>query len=72
MLTREEAEAFTEGRWSDDDEDFGFVGTPKQLVEQMRPFIDLGVAYFVFDCGGFLKLTTLEMLINEVLPALND
>jgi alkanesulfonate monooxygenase SsuD/methylene tetrahydromethanopterin reductase-like flavin-dependent oxidoreductase (luciferase family) len=69
--TQEEAQA--EGRWSaDDDEDFGFVGTPKQLVEQMRPFIDLGVDYFMFDCGGFPKLTTLEMLINEVLPALND
>ncbi len=71
--TQEEAEGFTAGRYSaDDDEDFGFVGTPKQLVEQMRPFIDLGVDYFMFDCGGFPKLTTLEMLINEVLPALND
>lgn len=69
--THEEAEAFAEGRWSaDDDEDFGFVGTPQQLIEQMRPFIDLGVDYFMFDCGGFPKLTTLEMLINEVLPAL--
>jgi alkanesulfonate monooxygenase SsuD/methylene tetrahydromethanopterin reductase-like flavin-dependent oxidoreductase (luciferase family) len=69
--TQDEAETFTAGRWSaDDDEDFGFVGTPAQLVQQMRPFIALGVDYFMLDCGDFPKLTTLELLINEVLPAL--
>jgi alkanesulfonate monooxygenase SsuD/methylene tetrahydromethanopterin reductase-like flavin-dependent oxidoreductase (luciferase family) len=49
-----------------------FVGTPSQVIEQMRAFIDLGVDYFMFSCGGFPRLTTLEMLINEVLPALED
>jgi alkanesulfonate monooxygenase SsuD/methylene tetrahydromethanopterin reductase-like flavin-dependent oxidoreductase (luciferase family) len=48
-----------------------FVGTPAQIVEQMRPFIELGVDYFILDCGGFPRLTTVEMLVNEVLPALN-
>ena len=67
---QEEAAALVEDRGSTDDEDdFDFVGTPKQLIEKMRPFIELGVDYFMFDCGGFPKLTTLEMLINEVLPA---
>ena len=72
--TQAEAEVFAGDLYSADgeDDDFGFVGTPEQLVEQMRPFIDLGVDYFMFDCGGFPKLTTLEMLIHEVLPALND
>jgi alkanesulfonate monooxygenase SsuD/methylene tetrahydromethanopterin reductase-like flavin-dependent oxidoreductase (luciferase family) len=70
--TQQEAEAFTEGRWRiDDPEDFGFVGTPQQVIEQMRPFIELGIDYFMFDCGGFPRLTTLELLIKEVLPALN-
>lgn len=69
--TLEEAGAFTEGRWSaDDQEDFGFVGTPEQVVEQMRPFIEAGVDYFMLDCGGFPELTTLELLIDEVLPVL--
>jgi alkanesulfonate monooxygenase SsuD/methylene tetrahydromethanopterin reductase-like flavin-dependent oxidoreductase (luciferase family) len=49
-----------------------FIGTPQQLLEQMRPFIELGVDYFMLDCSGFPALTTLEMLINEVLPALNE
>lgn len=71
--TQAAAEAFTEGRWSaDDEEDFGFVGTPSQLVEQMWPFIEVGVDYFIFDCGGFPELTTLELLVNEVLPLLNE
>jgi len=51
---------------------FGFVSAPKQVVEQMRRFIDLGVDYFMLDCGGFPGLTTLEMLIEEVLPVLNE
>lgn len=48
-----------------------FVGTPTQLVEQMQPFVELGVDYFMLDCGGFPRLTTVELLIDEVLPALN-
>ena len=70
--TQEKAASLAGDRWSaDDDEDFGFVGTPQQLIEQMRPFIEFGIEYFMFDCGGFPELTTLEMLITEVLPLLS-
>lgn len=55
-----------------DDEDFDFVGTPQQVIEQMRPFIDMGVDTFMLDCGGFPDLTTLELLVNEVLPAFKN
>jgi alkanesulfonate monooxygenase SsuD/methylene tetrahydromethanopterin reductase-like flavin-dependent oxidoreductase (luciferase family) len=69
--TEAEAEQLTEGRWqADSEDDFGFVGSPKQVLAQLRPFIDLGVDTFIFDCGGFPNLTSLEMLINEVLPEL--
>jgi hypothetical protein len=37
----------------------------------MRPFVDLGVDYFMLDCGGFPALGTLELLIDEVIPAFN-
>lgn len=56
---------------ADNAEDFGFVGTPVQIVEQMGRFIELGVDYFMVDCSGFPTLTTLELLVHEVLPALN-
>jgi alkanesulfonate monooxygenase SsuD/methylene tetrahydromethanopterin reductase-like flavin-dependent oxidoreductase (luciferase family) len=48
-----------------------FVGTPTQVIEQMWPFVELGVNYFMLDCGGFPRLTTVELLIQEVLPAFN-
>ena len=51
------------------DEDF--VGTPTQLIEQMQAFVEQGVDYFMLDCGGFPRLTTVELLIDEVLPVLN-
>ena len=72
--TQEEAQALANGLYSHEntDDDFGFVGTPQQVVEQMHDFIALGVDYFMLDCAGFPGLTTLNMLINDVLPALND
>jgi alkanesulfonate monooxygenase SsuD/methylene tetrahydromethanopterin reductase-like flavin-dependent oxidoreductase (luciferase family) len=70
--TQAEAERLAGDRISaDSDEDFGFVGTPQQVVEQMRPFVELGVDCFMLDCAGFPELTTLELLVNEVLPMWN-
>jgi hypothetical protein len=72
MPTQEEAKRIAGQRYETDPEgDSDFVGTPRQIIEQMRPFIDLGVTSFMFDCGGFPNLTTLELMINEVLPGLN-
>jgi alkanesulfonate monooxygenase SsuD/methylene tetrahydromethanopterin reductase-like flavin-dependent oxidoreductase (luciferase family) len=73
MPTQAEAERIAGEQYSAEnlEEDFGFVGTPRQIIAQMRPFIDLGVTSFMVDCGGFPNLTTLELLINEVLPALS-
>jgi alkanesulfonate monooxygenase SsuD/methylene tetrahydromethanopterin reductase-like flavin-dependent oxidoreductase (luciferase family) len=71
--THEEAEALAGGLYSaqNDEDDFDFVGTSSEVIAQMRAFIDLGVDYFMLDCGGFPALGTLERLVNEVLPALN-
>jgi alkanesulfonate monooxygenase SsuD/methylene tetrahydromethanopterin reductase-like flavin-dependent oxidoreductase (luciferase family) len=58
-------------RWSaDDDEDFGFLGTPDQVLEQMKTFFDMGVDTFMFDCAGFPGSTTLRTLISDVIPEL--
>ncbi len=54
-----------------DDGDFDVAGTPAQVIEQMRPFLDLGVDCFLVDCGGFPRLTTVETLAGAVLPAIN-
>lgn len=71
--TQAEAEALARALYDDSDPDnFDFVGSPQRIVEQMRPFLDMGVDYFMLDCGGFPRLTTLELLISDVLPALNN
>jgi len=36
----------------------------------MQPFVELGVDYFMLDCGGFPHPTTAELLAHQVLPAL--
>lgn len=68
--TPEEVKCLAGNRYSADgpDDDFDFVGTPQQIVEQMHHFVALGVDYFMLDCGSFPNLTTLEMLVHEVLP----
>ena len=69
--TRAAAEALAGGWESGDEDDFDFLGTPAEVAEQMRPFIDLGVDTFVLDGAGFPRLTTLELLIDAVLPTVN-
>jgi alkanesulfonate monooxygenase SsuD/methylene tetrahydromethanopterin reductase-like flavin-dependent oxidoreductase (luciferase family) len=72
--THEEAQVLAGDRFCAENthDDFGFVGTPRQVIDQMRPFIELGIDYFMLDCAGFPSLTVPELLINEVLPALDD
>ncbi len=72
--TLAEAECIAGDRYSaqNSEDDFGFVGTPRHIIEQMQSFVEMGIESFLIDCGGFPDLTTLEMLIHDVMPALND
>jgi alkanesulfonate monooxygenase SsuD/methylene tetrahydromethanopterin reductase-like flavin-dependent oxidoreductase (luciferase family) len=72
--TRAEAEALSGDLFSADPAagDYGFVGTPEQIVEQMRLFMDLGVQRFKLDCVDFPRVRGLDLLIHEVLPALKN
>lgn len=70
--TLDEAMALAGERYgTNDEDDFDFVGTPAHIVAQMRPFIDAGVSTFMLDCAGFLDLSSLHLVIDEVLPAVN-
>jgi alkanesulfonate monooxygenase SsuD/methylene tetrahydromethanopterin reductase-like flavin-dependent oxidoreductase (luciferase family) len=44
------------------------IGTPEQAVERMRPFVEMGVQYFVLSV---LELDTLRLFAERVMPALN-
>ncbi len=63
-----DATKISSGRWNGSN---AFIGTQDQVIEQMLPFIELGVDYFMLNNGSFPDLTTLELLIHEVLPRLN-
>ena len=47
------------------------IGTPARVVEQVRAFVELGVDYFMVCVPRFPHLTTRELLIDKVIPALN-
>ncbi len=48
--------------------DNAFVGTPQQVIEQMQPFIELGVNYFMLDVLGRDNPDIQQLLLEEVLP----
>jgi len=47
-----------------------FVGTPDQVVEQMRPYAEAGVDLFMLQHFLLDDAAALELLANEVTPAL--
>jgi alkanesulfonate monooxygenase SsuD/methylene tetrahydromethanopterin reductase-like flavin-dependent oxidoreductase (luciferase family) len=48
--------------------DNALVGTPAQVVEQMKGFIDLGVDYFMFEILGLPDPDVLGMVTEQVVP----
>jgi alkanesulfonate monooxygenase SsuD/methylene tetrahydromethanopterin reductase-like flavin-dependent oxidoreductase (luciferase family) len=48
----------------------GFIGTPEQVVAQMRQFTDLGVDHFQIMCLRAEGIDSLSLVIREVIPAL--
>lgn len=71
--TEAEAVDLAQGQWSaDDDNDFGFLGTPDQVLEQMSAFVVMGVSTFILDCAGFPGQTTLVTLLEQVAPRLRE
>lgn len=68
--TLAEARAIAGARVTADDDDYGFVGTPGNVVRQMRALVDLGVECFMLDVVDFPDLGGLELLLRHVLPEL--
>jgi alkanesulfonate monooxygenase SsuD/methylene tetrahydromethanopterin reductase-like flavin-dependent oxidoreductase (luciferase family) len=46
------------------------VGTPAQVAEQLRAFVDLGVEYFIVRLLDFPSTTGIELFVREVVPRL--
>ena len=46
------------------------VGTPAQVAEQLRAFVDLGVEYLIVRVLDFPNTTGIELFLQEVMPRL--
>jgi alkanesulfonate monooxygenase SsuD/methylene tetrahydromethanopterin reductase-like flavin-dependent oxidoreductase (luciferase family) len=65
--TEAAALAYSNGRWTKDN---AFVGTVAQVIEQMRPFVELGVEYFMVEVLGLPDDDVVGMVREQLLPAL--
>jgi alkanesulfonate monooxygenase SsuD/methylene tetrahydromethanopterin reductase-like flavin-dependent oxidoreductase (luciferase family) len=62
--TEAEAQALGGSKWTKAN---AFVGTPSQVVEQMGPFVEAGVDYFMVDVLGLPNPDVVDMVLEEVL-----
>ena len=63
--TEAEALALGGGKWTPAN---AFVGTPLQVVEQMRPFVEAGVDFFMPIVLGLPNTDIAGMIVDEVIP----
>jgi alkanesulfonate monooxygenase SsuD/methylene tetrahydromethanopterin reductase-like flavin-dependent oxidoreductase (luciferase family) len=63
--TESAALALGKGKWTSQN---AFVGTPQQVIEQMQPFVEAGVTYFVCEVQGLPDPDVIGMVLEEVLP----
>lgn len=62
--TESQAKALA-GKWTPEN---AFVGTPQQVVDQMSPFVDAGVDYFIATVLGLPDPDVIGLLLEDVLP----
>jgi alkanesulfonate monooxygenase SsuD/methylene tetrahydromethanopterin reductase-like flavin-dependent oxidoreductase (luciferase family) len=48
------------------------IGTPRQVAEQLNPFVDLGVERLIIRIIDFPALTGLDLFVQEVIPLLRQ
>jgi alkanesulfonate monooxygenase SsuD/methylene tetrahydromethanopterin reductase-like flavin-dependent oxidoreductase (luciferase family) len=63
--TEAAALAVGKGKWTSQN---AFVGTPQQVVEQIQPFVEAGVTYFVCAVQGLADPDVMGMILEEVMP----
>lgn len=67
--TEQEALELGRGEWTPDN---AFVGTPTQIVEQMRPFVEAGCDYYMTEVIGLPDPEVIELVLEEVLPQVRE
>jgi alkanesulfonate monooxygenase SsuD/methylene tetrahydromethanopterin reductase-like flavin-dependent oxidoreductase (luciferase family) len=72
--TEEEAHRTLRGGWFAERpfSSLGTVGTPDQIVEQLRPFINAGMDYWIVGFPRWPDLEMLDLFIEEVIPRIKQ
>ena len=68
---RELVKAGKASRWGEPYDSWqagNLVGTPEQVAEKVRTYIDLGCTYFVPWCSDYPDDTTLRVVADKVMP----
>jgi alkanesulfonate monooxygenase SsuD/methylene tetrahydromethanopterin reductase-like flavin-dependent oxidoreductase (luciferase family) len=48
------------------------IGTPRQVAEQLKPFVDLGVERLIIRIIDFPAMDGLNLFVQEVMPLLRQ
>jgi len=56
--------------WLEKAEAFYIAGTPEECLEQLKPYVDLGVSMFVIRFGDIPSLNGMKLFSEEVAPKL--
>lgn len=52
--------------------DIQIKGTPEQIAEQLLPYVDMGVDYFIFESHQLQNPEAISLIVNEVLPQIRQ
>jgi len=53
-------------------DNYPIIGTPDQVAEQLRPYIDLGVEHIIVRCVDFPSTAGIELFAQAVIPQLSN
>ena len=67
-----EAEARRIAAASPYQDNYPIIGTPNQVAEQLRPYIDLGVEHLIIRCVDFPSTAGIELFSKAVIPQFSN
>ena len=71
-IAETEAEARRIAEASPYQDNYPIIGTPNQVAEQLRPYIELGVEHIIIRCVDFPSTAGIELFSQAVIPQLSS
>lgn len=71
-IAETEAEARRIAKATPYSDNYPIIGTPDQVAEQLRPYIELGVEHIIVRCVDFPNTAGIELFAEAVIPQLTN